>query len=121
MALCITPGTKHFQMTKSIIRTLIFIWVTQILFANANTTLQTIYNTTDWTTSSNFILSTNQPINTNITEPIFLNKSTQTVHILAKQTTFKDEVNDFKSFRKRYKLFWTIFNIMFITHIAWYD
>ena len=121
MALCTTPGIKHFPMTKSIIGIFIFIWLTQTLLANTHTTLQTIYSTTDWTTSSNFILSTHQPKNTNISEPIFLNKSTQTVHILAKQTTFEDEVNDFKSFRKRYKLFWTIFNIMFITHSAWYD
>ncbi len=121
MALCTIPGTIHFQMTKNIIRLLIFIWLSPILLASNKAPLDTIYNTTDWTTSSNFILSTNQPINTEIPEPIFLNKSIEAVHIVSKKTTFKEEVNDFKSFRKRYKLFWTVFNIMFITHIAWYD
>ena len=121
MALCTIPGTTHFQMTKCIIKLFIFIWLSQTLFTIQHAPLDTIYNATDWTTSSNFILSTNQPINTEVPEPIFLNKSVETVHILSKKTTFTNEVNDFKEFRKRYKLFWTVFNIMFITHIAWYD
>ena len=121
MALCTIPGTTHFQMTKHIIKLFIFIWLSPLLLATNHAPLETIYNTADWTTSSNFILSTSQPINTQIPEPIFLNKSIESVHIVSKKTTFKEEVNDFKSFRKRYKLFWTVFNIMFITHIAWYD
>ena len=40
MALCTIPGTTHFQMTKHIIKLLLFTWVSPLLLATNHAPLE---------------------------------------------------------------------------------
>ena len=81
-----------------------------------------VFNTLDpLSPTSHFILNLDASVDESLSHPIFLDKTTQTITVLSKDNDFSSDLQLFQSFREEYKLFWTLFNLMIITHIAWFD
>ena len=117
------PGILNTPINKGLI---ILCW---ILFTTGsiqsedkynNINLPTLNTLTKTSPTSQFILSINTAIDTTKPQPLFLAKKKK-ITVLSTPNDFSKEINQFESFRNEYKLFWTIFNIMFVTHIAWHD